>query len=281
MLDALLYSHGEETSKQHLFFYTSLYTTLFTGISIFLTNAFLPFQLNGIQLGGVMAVLLTTLALLYPLTSYLRSRDEEELQTQWSESSLIKRHIQEAEVYLTVFFAASLIFGIAYLLVPSSFFEVQSAALPALENTAQQTAAVTGNLVQTQGVFSEIFINNTGVFFITFLLSLLITGGMIFILIWNASVLGTQLGQLSSSIIEAPARLLAYVPHGVPEIGGYILAGLSGSLLAYHIEHYLFYETHDHESFSRTLIDSSTIFILGIGLIALGAGVETYLIGLG
>ena len=94
---------------------------------------------------------------------------------------------------------------------------------------------VSGYITQGHLSFSEILVNNLTVAFFTFILSFLVFSAMVFVLVWNASIVSYylfSLGSIKQSFLVG-ALLLS---HGLLEIGGFMLAGIAGSLLAYRFD---------------------------------------------
>jgi len=268
MLD-VLYPDGEDGGWK-VVVSTFVFTAVFTTFSIALSWYILPIRLKGMHMGGGVAVLLSIMAILYPLTRYIRSRDKMELEKKWSEPTLIQRHLEEIEVYFSCFLAATMVFSAAYFVLPTEFFQLQTEVLGNIE-AMRTTGAITADYV-----LSEILANNLGVFVLTFVLGFVISGGFLFILLWNASVLGVRLGQLSSSIAESPLQLMRYLPHGIPEIASYILAGLAGALLSYYVEHRYVRKSAPASALVTVLKDAAWMLVTGVAILILAGYVEVY-----
>ncbi len=268
MLDGLILQERDDLLK----FILSIivFATIFTLISVYAAEWIMPFRVQGINFGGIVAVFFATLALSYPLTDFLRSRDEKELKHNWKESNILFRHFEELMVYLGIFVATTIAFGIATYFINGDFFQVQELILEGIRGDM----AVTGDITASAAFYS-ILLNNLGVFAMTFAVSFLIAGGMSFVIIWNASVVGVLIGNLASSIAEIPIQLLPYIVHGTVEIAAYVFAGFAGYLLAYHIEHYFKHGTHTECSFLKILGDSIVLVVLGVIFLVLAAMLET------
>lgn len=228
---------------------------LFSAVSIMVTHFFVPFSIQGQDLSGIISVLLASLTASYPLIRYLEMREEDTEDVEdLEELELLKRHWTELEIYLAFFLGVTLAFSLSSFLLPASFFTNQDAVI----------GSISGKLV-SQGLFMEIITNNLSVFILTFVLSFLLTAGMVFILVWNASVLGVFLAKISESFFHLPIAALSYLPHGVLEIGAYILAGISGFFLSHE-----FPEFWGWDEKTRTLkLMESSIVVFGLGLLML------------
>jgi uncharacterized membrane protein SpoIIM required for sporulation len=246
-------------------------TAIFTGLAIILTEWIIPFKVNDMHYGGLTSVFLATLAISYPLIDYLKSRDREELQDNWSEPNLLYRHGLEIMIYVFgCFITSTIVFSLAAHFLGQDFFQVQ---VSVLENIRGE-GSVTGD-VTSATTFWLILINNLMVYFATFALSFFISSGMVFITLWNASVLGVLVGLKSSSLLHIPFKTFPYLIHGTVEIGGFITAGLAGTLLAYNLEHYILQDTHHAGSFRQLLKDGFILLIIGVGMIFFAASIET------
>lgn len=265
MLDTIFF-RDDETDREKTFS-TFLATLFFTILALLLSHLVIPFNVGGINFGSLMAVLITSLALSYPLTRYIQARDEEELLAKWNEYELLSRHFSEVGVYLSSFLAATLTFAAARFFLPSEFFQIQQLVLSNITSVTGQITASTA--------FQQIVANNISLLFATFALAFFITGGMVFVIIWNASVLGVLVGTLSRNLLDIPLQILPYAVHGFLEIAAYILAGLSGALLSYHFEHYFIHETHSEDTFRTVATDSLVMTVLGILTILIAAVIET------
>ena len=246
----------------------SISAVFFTVVSVLLAGKIVPFQVGQVNYGGLIAVFLATLSLSYPLTNYLRDRDHEEIANNWKETSILERHFEEMSVYVGLFFAATIGFGISSFFMSDGFFTIQSMVLEGIRGN------VTGNITAATS-FYTIFMNNLMVLGATFGLSFFISGGMLFILLWNASVLGVLVGTISSSVAHIPIELMPYVVHGSVEVAAYVFAGFAGTLLAYHFEHYYVRGNHTKHSFRKVVADSIMLALLGVVAVLIGAVLET------
>jgi uncharacterized membrane protein SpoIIM required for sporulation len=244
-----------EEERENHFFSCIFISFIFTALAITVTHFFVPFKISGQNLSGIISVLLASLGASYPLIRYLERRETEEEEIKKAEElKLLERHWNELEIYLAFFIGATLSFAISNYYLPGNFFSTQEAVI----------GSITGNIVN-QGLFMDIITNNVSVFFLTFMLSFLLTAGIVFILVWNASVLGVFLSNISKNITSLPIVALSYLPHGILEIAAYIFAGISGFFFSHEFKDFL--EWEDKEKALKLMEDS--MFLLVIGLIFL------------
>lgn len=252
----------EQERKNH-FLTSFLLSLLFSLAAILIAYYFVPFKISGHNYGGLIAVLLTSLTASYPLLRYLEKREEKEEDIEdLKEKKLLKRHWTELEIYIAFFLGVMIAFTITSFFLPAEFFSAQNSVIK----------SITGRIINT-GLFATIIKNNISVFFLTFLLSFLLTAGMVFILVWNASVLGVFLANVSQSFTKLPFVALSYLPHGILEIGAYALAGISGFFLSHHFE-YFFESDCEGGKIFRLCEDSLLVLVLGLILLLLGGIIE-------
>lgn len=174
---------------------------------------------------GLVAVVLAAIPLIYPLTRFFLEDEENE-----------RAHIPEVFTYGALFLGQVIgFFVVAYhnpeiLSLQISMFETQLASM-----------GITGYATNV-GPFMRILANNIMVFFFILSTATIIGSAGTFILTWNASVLGVFLATLTNELSESYQKIitgtdltptpLAYVPHATFEMTGFIVAGISGSLLS-------------------------------------------------
>lgn len=235
------------------------FALVFTILGVFLTEYLLPIN------HGLVAVFLVSLMGAYPLITYLRSEEKEEMVKRLSEEKLLIRHANELAIYLSFFLGVTFGFIICTFLFPSSFFSVQIQIIEGIRG-ASLAGAATGNVI-ISALFERIINNNLWVFFLTFVVSFIFSAGMVFILVWNASVLGVFIAKASGSISEMHVLAISYLPHGILEIASYVLAGISGALLSYQFGYYYTTKEYKKETFFRVVKDS--VILIACGLLCL------------
>lgn len=123
--------------------------------------------------------------------------------------------------------------------------------------------------------FSDLLVNNAVVIGVMFLFSILYGIGALYVLLWNASVLATAIGSeiAANGVPGFFFTVLGILPHGIPEIGGYIIAALGGGILSAAIVkgHY------KRPEFRYVLLDVALLALVALLLIAVGAAIESTL----
>jgi uncharacterized membrane protein SpoIIM required for sporulation len=119
----------------------------------------------------------------------------------------------------------------------------------------------------------NIFANNIYVLIFTLVFSLIFGAGAIFILAWNASVIGAAIGIFAkSNLANLPMGLARYMIHGIPEIGSYFAGALAGGIISIAIIN------HDtkSEKFWTVLQDSLNLVIFAVVLLFFAALIEVF-----
>ena len=206
------------------------------------------------------------------MVAYLKVEEdkEEKLIKKHKEKNLLKRHEKELMTYLSFFFGILIVFVIADFLLPDSFFSSQNEIIKGITGFATFQAGNSMNM----GALSTILLNNLTIFLLTFALSFVISAGMVFILVWNASILGVF---LSNIISTNPLAALSYLPHGLLEISGFVLAGITGALLSHQFEH--FKKGHHNKGVFRGILkDIGLLLFIGVIVIVVGVLIETFVL---
>ncbi|MFH1224531.1 MAG: stage II sporulation protein M [Candidatus Diapherotrites archaeon] len=152
--------------------------------------------------------------------------------------------------------------------------------------TTGDAAASTGGVGVTEckdpetrslgGCFGLIFNNNAIVLGLAILLSFIYGAGAIFLIGWNASVIGVFIGKemLNVHVFAGLARAIGYLPHGIPEIMGYFIGAIAGGVISVEVTKRRF---HTKEFWIITK-DAAVLVLLAYAVLAFGALIEAWLI---
>lgn len=216
----------------------------FTGF--LLASHFYPSQ------SDILAVVFASIPLIYPLTRFFFEDEKRD-----------RPHLPEVKVYGAVFVGEVIAFSALAFFFPNAF-GAQNGAISAISGSATSI-----------GPFFSILGNNIMVFGAILLLSAVIGSAGAFVLTWNASVLGVFFASLVRSLENGQDFLtcvpnpspLCYLPHAALEMTGFIVAGISGSLISAAV-----YRKHfDRE----TWLDYLKLLTAGVLLVVLGAFIES------
>lgn len=184
------------------------------------------------------------------------------------------------KVYAYMFFGSFFVFAIFALILPT---------LATNHLFEQQMAVMVGGAIAGIGTkFSmqllwELMSNNFQVLMLCFIISIIAGNGSIYMIIWNASVWGTVFGTLAkttaanlgaSSAIVFLLIMLSVFPHVLLEMGSYLLAVISGTV----ISNGLAREKIISKRFGMILLTNIAIFGLALFVLLLGGIVETYVL---
>jgi uncharacterized membrane protein SpoIIM required for sporulation len=203
------------------------------------------------------------------------------------ERLLLKEHTRILYYYMALFMGITLAFAFWYVVLPAEStqitFNVQSATISRLGTM------VTANVTAGSSAFMNIFLNNLKVLTFCILFSFCYGVGAMFILAWNASVLGaaignfirTEISKYAGSLGFAKASayfqiislgLLKYSIHGIPEILAYFTAGLAGGIISVAVTR----QNFSARKFFHTIFDSFDLIMLSLCLIVIAALLEVY-----
>ena len=236
------------------------------------------------QWASMVMVFLTAMASIPLMYRTLRYEEHEDLEIK-EEYPLIKQHSKAALFFLMLFLGFSLTFSLLYLFLPSNLLKT---TFSAQISTIHAINRPTGSAISLD-IFMKIFANNMRVLFFCIFFSFFYGAGAIFILAWNASVIGAAIGSLArSKINESLVKfgfvnaghyfnalylgVLRYTPHGLLEVIGFFVGGLAGGIISVAVVN------HDFGSreFNHIIADSLDLLILAIIIIFLAAIIEVY-----
>jgi len=269
MLESLLKFKEVEKSPYLTFVWALMITTI--GI-LFSTQLSYSIQAPGggvVNLTGVFSVVFTIVPSVYFLTTVIKKEEEKEEEAimKHYKQSFWQKHEKDMMMFLFYFLGVTFAFAIWAFILPADFFHVQLAKIYEIRSAVTGAAIAKGSF----SGFMMILTNNLQVMMFAFIFSLLFGAGAVFIIVWNASVLGVYIGELSKSIIDIPVVSLSFLPHGIPEIMGYLCAGLAGGLISAAI-----LRCRCTKVLELIIWDSLKILVLGLLLLVLAAGIEVY-----
>jgi uncharacterized membrane protein SpoIIM required for sporulation len=220
------------------------------------------------NLSGLFTVLFVIIPSAYFLTVMIKREEkmEEDAIRRFHQSSFWEKHGGYIMIAMLYFAGLTLAFSVWAYVLPGDFFQVQASKI-------NQIQGVSGALTHGDfGSFVRILSNNMQVLVFAFLFSLFFGAGAVFIIAWNASILGVYISQLSRHVLEIPWWSIFFLPHGIPEIGGYLCAGLAGGIVSAAV-----LRKNDRKVLRVIVLDSAKILMAGVALIFLGAAIEVYL----
>jgi uncharacterized membrane protein SpoIIM required for sporulation len=113
--------------------------------------------------------------------------------------------------------------------------------------------------------WESLFTNNFSVLLLLFMFSLVLGAGSVWLISWNASVIGVLIGYRLDPFI-----LVKILPHGILEFGGYFLGAVAGGILSAAI-----IQERIKTEYKRVILDSLVYFGISTLMILLGALLES------
>ena len=216
-------------------------------------------------------IFLTVISCLYIIQGVLIIEEKKE-KNENSEAWLLKEHFKALVFLMSLFLGFLIAFTFWTIILPtdtvSTVFSIQADALKSIQS-------MTGKAT-SPGSFEIILTNNLRVLFLSLLLALFYGAGAVFILAWNASIMGFVIGNLTKHVLgysSLPYIVLKYFLHGIPEMLAYFVAALAGSIL------FISIIRSDLKAgrIKRTFIDFFTLLIISIIILILAALIEVYI----
>ena len=275
VVESLLYPLKAERNPTRMFFVGFLYSS----IAVFLSLWIFEKQASFIM---VFLIVIACVPLLYNTIKLEESKDI----TIKEEKTLLKEHRKAIRVLMFLFLGITLSSVLWYSVLPQDvvgyLFEKQTQTIADINNN------VSGNITHV-GIFAKIFFNNLKVLSFAMLFAFIYGAGAIFILTWNATIIGTAIGnfvrhniatystnigipKVASYFHVVSLGILRYAIHGIPEIMAYFYGGLAGGIISVAVirHHYT------SKNFLRILIDSADLVLLSIALLLVGAFLEVF-----
>jgi uncharacterized membrane protein SpoIIM required for sporulation len=276
VLESLLNPLKAEKKPWEMFFIGFLYSSIAILLSLWIFK----------EHASLIMVFFTVMACIPIVYNTMKLEESKDLDIQ-QEKVLLKEHNKAIIFLMFLFLGITLSFVAWYVFLPSGslnfIFDKQTATIESINNQ------VSGNAYQQFSTFSKILLNNIKVLAFAVLFAFIYGAGAIFILTWNASVIGTAIGNFIRSNISqyagiagfskfssyfnvASIGLLRYVLHGIPEILAYFYGGLAGGIISVAIikGHY------KNKKFSHVLFDVSELLIISIAFLLVAAFIEVY-----
>lgn len=266
VLESLIFPKKAERKPGELFFLGALYVSVGILLSLWIFKSE----------ASMVMVLLTVIACI-PLLYRTLKREEKKDTFIYEERNLLREHGKALKFLMFLFFGFIVAYSLWFVFLPedsaSNLFRVQIATIN------QINSKIIGNTINSN-VILQIFFNNLKVLFFSILFAFFYGAGAIFILTWNASVIGAAIGdfaknklaEVSTYFISIPIAIGRYMTHGIFEILAYFVGGLAGGIISVAIIN------HDINSdkFRIIMRDSLDLIMLSIILLVISTLVEVF-----
>jgi stage II sporulation protein M len=197
---------------------------VYSSISILFASWIFP------EYASIAMVFLTVFSCLYLIQGAFRREEDKERDSK-VERWLLKEHSKILTVMLFLFLGFTLSFTFWSFVLPtekvSSLFFMQETIVDGIRET------ISGNFLGSS-TFAAILGNNLKVLIVSLIFALFYGAGAIYVLVWNASVMGFVIGNLarnSLGIASFPVAFSKYFIHGIPEMFAYLTTALAGGIL--------------------------------------------------
>ncbi len=274
VLESLITPEFAERKPWRLFFYGFLYSSVAILLSLWVFA----------NQASMIMVFFTVLACT-PLLYLTIKREEQKDMNIQDEVLLLNKHRLAVQFLIFMFLGVTFSFAFWYTILPlplvNNLYSIQTQTILNINNK------MSGNLIESLSLFSDILFNNFKVLVFCVLFSFIYGLGAIFILIWNASVIGTAMGNFIRANFAAMGGVIfggnywksvsfgfmRYFIHGLPEVAAYFLGGLAGGILSVAIIR------RDVQSrrFERILFDTSQLILIALIFLVLAAFIEVYI----
>ncbi|HYD03095.1 MAG TPA: stage II sporulation protein M [Alphaproteobacteria bacterium] len=252
---------------------------------------------------SIFMIFLTTLAAAPTVYKIMKTEEEKDL-TDMEERVLLKEHAKALKAFMWLFIGATLAFAFWFVVLPegmsNTLFHSQTSTISSINARVTESIAfdevtdasgeITGHVSNPAAIFSKIFFNNVKVLLFCILFSFIYGAGAIFILIWNASIVGAAIGAFVSGSIDALTQtacgpnagttfcavtsgIMRYAIHGLPEILAYFIAALAGGIISIAVINHEF----TSRKFEHIMLDSADLIMLAIGILFFAALIEVFI----
>lgn len=276
VVEALLSPLKAEKNPWQMFFLGFLYASVGILLSLWIFRS---------EASMVMVFMITIAAL--PIFYNTIKLEESKDMIIDKDTEIIKGHNKSISFFMYMFIGITVACVVWYVFLPSdtinTLFDKQTNTIQSINNQ------VSGNAIQNIDRFGKIFFNNFKVLAFSVLFAFIYGAGAIFILVWNATVIGAAIGNFvrtnlsaytnSFGLLEAgnyfhvvSFGLLKYSVHGIPEIAAYFYGGLAGGILSVAIirKHFM------TQKFPVIIKDFSELVLIAVGFLVAAAFLEVY-----
>src|SRR3989338_550906 len=275
VLESLVTPLGAEERPWQMFFLGILFSLVGIGFSVWVFEG---------QSSLVMVFLIVMASI--PIVFNTMRLEERKDEMDYSEAYLLKEHAKALSLFMFLFAGIVVASAAVYVFAPEesldALFNVQTQAI------MDVNSRVSGSVINPDAL-PLIFLNNLKVLIFCILFAFVYGVGAIFILVWNATVIGVALGDFIRSQLGSVASVfgylstahyfqvislgvLRYATHGVFEILAYFIAGLAGGIISISVVRHNF----GTPKFDRVLLDSAGLMIMSLVVLFVAAVVEVY-----
>lgn len=280
MLELIYNPKNTEKGPVKMFFIGLVYASL----SLLLVNWFFAGDIVLSQYSGILVV---TFAVMFslPFMYFLIKQEEKEDEVVEGFRGVWRAHSDAIYAFMWLFLGFIVAFAFWFIILQnSSLFNAQIETFCKINNPGNvdncvqnydftQKLDITGAATKS-GRLMGILTNNIYVMIFTLIFSLIFGAGAIFILAWNASVIGAAIAIFSKyQIKDIPLGILRYMIHGFPEIAAYFITALAGGIFGIGVIR----NGVKNKKFLKVLENSVLLLFMAIIILILAAVIEVYI----
>jgi len=271
VVESLVNPFKAEKKPWHMFFVGFIYTSIAIMLGWFIFEEYT----------SIVVITLIVIASSHIMYLLIRLEEKKDLYIQ-PERLLLKEHGKAFSFFIFLFLGFVVAFTFWYTVLPAStakiMFDLQIREITKIEHFIIPDTDITGYTVNFSLAVLTIFFNNLKVMVFCLLFSFLFGIGALFILTWNASILGVAIGNFVNSNLNRgyffalSIGLLRYLIHGIPEILAFFIAGLAGGIISVAVIRHNF----KFNQFKHILVDSFDLMLCSIVILFMAALIEVY-----
>ncbi|MEM2873979.1 MAG: stage II sporulation protein M [Candidatus Nanoarchaeia archaeon] len=222
------------------------------------------------KFAGPVMLALTMIAFVPVTFNLMREEEwkEETHQRYGIKHMLFKEHWPAMKFFIFMFIGMLVAYVVLFLFLPQTYAtNLFSMQLDIIASRNVQLGTIIGS-----SALLPILVNNLKVLVMGLLLSLIYGVGAIFILSWNATILGALVGSILKHT-STPLVAGRFLLHGIPEITAYFIAGLAGGIISIAAARHKLTEPE----FKEVVKDAIELVLLAIALMIISAFIEVYI----
>ncbi len=279
VVEAFMNVFKAEKKPYELFFVGFLYSTIAIFLSLWIFRNY----------ASLVMVFLTVIACIPLIYNALKLEEEKDLKIN-KETTLLREHGRMAMFVMFLFLGITVSFTLWYIILPPDLVQIlfhsQTETIAGINNYVSGKSVT----ISSFGLFSKILFNNIKVLTFCILFAFIYGFGAVFILTWNASVIGVAIGNFirvnvgayahSAGMVKAASyfqvfslSLLRYFIHGIPEIMAYVIGGIAGGIISIAIVR----KDFKNKGFEKILFDASELITISLLFLLLAAFIEVYI----
>ena len=272
VLERLVSPEQIEGHPWELFFVGALYSNIALIAAYVLVNQF-----------SSLTTIAFTVMLTLPFVYYSLNAEEGKYSTLRNEKDLLETHMKFFMKFMYLFFGFTTTFLAWYSFAPSKVIDVLFFAQ--VSTVKAVNSVISGKFIASEALFN-IVSHNMQVLVVCILLSFFFGSGAIYILTWNASVLGVGMGTklreafavatrelgFSGYFSGAHLNFLAYLLHGIPEVLAYVVGGVLGGTMSFA---YIKRELHGKMA-GKIYEDAFVLLLIAVGLVFVAGVIEVF-----